>query len=486
MLKKPLSLRIRLFISMLFLVLISAIVIATITAYRYKNEAEVYHQSRLERKERSIKRHINYILRRTTYPVKTKNIPLIFKENGRIYELSEIHRMPLIIYNLKGELLLKSNESFTRDTLHQQIPDKVITQIVNSTDKSHLVSYELEGERYKSLYTYITDNKFKPLAILNLPYVENDDLVRRDIKAFIKNLVEVYLLMLVLCVVLAFVISNIITKPIKTISEKLKDTRLGFANKKIVIDKVSDEIETLVTAYNSMTDQLEESAVKLARSERENAWKEMARQVAHEIKNPLTPMRLTIQSFERRFDPEDPNIKSKLGEYSDTLIQQIDTMSTIASAFSDFAKMPQRKDEILDLNNVVDSVIDIFPEQGVAFSPSDHNIKINFDKVQLVRVVTNLVKNALQAIPSSRNPKILISTEIKEGKAVIKVEDNGAGIDADNKRRIFEPNFTTKSSGMGLGLAMVKRIIETYEGAINFESKKDVGTTFIVEIPVSN
>lgn len=458
--------------------------IATITAYRYKSEAKVYHQSRLERKEQSIKRHINYILRRTTYPVKTVNIPLIFKENGRIYELSEIHKMPLIIYDLEGKLLLKSNESFTKDTLQQQIPSAVIAQIKNSSNKSHLVSYEREGERFKSLYTYITDNKFKPLAILNLPYVENDDLVKKDIRAFIKNLAEVYLLMLVLCVVVAFLLSNFITRSLKSVSEKIKDTRLGLHNKKIVVENVSDEIATLVTAYNSMIDKLEDSAVQLARSERENAWKEMARQVAHEIKNPLTPMRLTIQSFERRFDPSDPNIKTKLSEYSETLIQQIDTMSTIASAFSDFAKMPKRKDEVLDLNDVIDSVVDIFPEQGVYFDPSKQTIKINFDKVQLVRVVTNLVKNAIQAIPTKRRPQVLLITKIIGKIALIEVHDNGTGIEIENKDKIFEPNFTTKTSGMGLGLAMVKSILETYEGRISFETTLGLGTIFKVEIPL--
>lgn len=486
MIKKPFSLRVRLFISMMFLVLISAIVIATITAYRYKSEAELYHQSRLERKERSIKRHINYILRRTTYPIEPRNIPLIFKENGRIYELSEIHRMPLIIYDLNGSLLVKSNESFTKDSLRQKIPDAVISQIENSSDKSHLISFEKEGERFKSLYTYITDNKFKPLAILNLPYVENDDLVKKDIRAFIKNLAEVYLLMLVLCVALAFLLSNFITRSLKSVSDKIKDTRLGLHNKKIVVENVSEEIATLVTAYNSMIDQLEASAVKLAQSERENAWKEMARQIAHEIKNPLTPMRLTVQSFERRFDPEDPKIRMKLGEYSETLIQQIDTMSTIASAFSDFAKMPRRKDEILDLNYVIYSVVDIFPEQGVSFKPSETAIKINFDKVQLVRVVTNLVKNALQAIPFSREPQIVLTTYVFGEKAIIEVQDNGTGIEAENKERIFEPNFTTKTSGMGLGLAMVKSILETYEGKIYFISAVDLGTTFKVEIPLLN
>ncbi len=484
MLKRPFSLRTRLFIAMLSLVMIASIVIAGITTFRYKNEAEQYHKDRLERKEMAIKQNINYVLKRTTYPVTTQNIPLIFKENGRIYELSAVHRMPLIIYDLKGELLIKSNESFIKDSIKQGIPDIVISKMNNSPKKRFLVSYDRDGERFQSSYSYITDNKFKPLAILNLPYLQNDDLVKKDILAFLRSLVEVYLFMLLICIGLAYLLSNYITRSITTISDKINKTRIGKQNKKIEASYISAEISVLVEAYNSMIDQLEESAVKLAVSERENAWREMAKQVAHEIKNPLTPMRLTVQSFHRKFDPEDPQIKNKLTEYSDTLIQQIDTMSAIASAFSNFAKMPERKDEILNLNEVVSSALDIFTEKGIIFNASAEEVLINFDRTQLIRVITNLIKNALQAISEDRVLQIIVTISRQENDAYIYVKDNGVGIDLGDKQKIFEPNFTTKSSGMGLGLAMVKSIIETYKGTITYTSVKNEGSEFVVRIPL--
>ncbi|WP_010177800.1 sensor histidine kinase [Aquimarina agarilytica] len=484
MLKRPFSLRTRLFIAMLSLVMIASVVIAGITTFRYKNEAEQYHKERLERKEMAIKQNINYVLKRTTYPVTTKNIPLIFKENGRIYELSAVHRMPLIIYDLKGELLIKSNESFIKDSVKQGIPNIVISKMNASPKKRFLVSYEREGERFQSSYSYITDNKFKPLAILNLPYLQNDDLVKKDILAFLRSLVEVYLFMLLICIGLAYLLSNYITRSITAISEKINKTRIGKQNKKIEASYISEEVSVLVEAYNSMIDQLEESAVKLAVSERENAWREMAKQVAHEIKNPLTPMRLTVQNFHRKFDPSDPQIKNKLTEYSDTLIQQIDTMSAIASAFSNFAKMPERKDEILNVNEVVASALDIFTEDGIVFNAAAEEILINFDRTQLIRVITNLVKNALQAVPEDRSSAIEVTISRHANDAYIYVKDNGVGIDLENKQQVFEPNFTTKSSGMGLGLAMVKSIIETYKGTISYTSVKNKGTEFVVRIPL--
>lgn len=484
MLKRPFSLRTRLFAAMFLLVLLASVIIGGVTAFRYKKEAEQYHLKRLERKEMSIKQNIDYVLKRTTYPVTTENIPLIFKENDRIYELSQIHKMPLIIYNLKGELLIKSNESFLRDTIKQGIPDLVISEMNSSPDKRYIVTYERGEKTFQSSYSYLTDGKFKPLAILNLPYLQNNDLVKKDIRAFVKNLIEVYFFMLLLCVGLAYLLSNYITRSITSISDKINKTRIDKQNKKIKADNVSGEISVLVDAYNSMIDQLEESAVKLAVSERENAWREMAKQVAHEIKNPLTPMRLTVQSFERKFDPTDPNIKTKLGEYSETLIQQIDTMSAIASAFSNFAKMPARKDEILNINEVVASALDIFIEKGIVFESAPSNIQINFDRTQLIRVITNLVKNAFQAISQDVVPLVKIRIKEEDNNALIYVTDNGSGIDSENKQRIFEPNFTTKSSGMGLGLAMVKSMVETYSGSISFTSEINKGTEFVIRIPL--
>lgn len=232
-----------------------------------------------------------------------------------------------------------------------------------------------------------------------------------------------------------------------------------------------------------MIDELEESAVKLATSEREQAWREMAKQVAHEIKNPLTPMRLTVQNFQRKFDPKDSTIISKVDEYSKTLIQQIDTMSSIASAFSTFAKMPAQQNETLNVVNIVKLALDIFNEEYIIFTRDAEEIIAKFDRTQLIRVVTNLVKNAIQAISKIDTPQIIVHVSELDNNVIITVTDNGSGVPEENKDKVFEPKFTTKSSGMGLGLAMVKNIVETYNGSISFESQKDKGTMFKVVFP---
>jgi len=232
-----------------------------------------------------------------------------------------------------------------------------------------------------------------------------------------------------------------------------------------------------------MIDELEESAAMLAKNEREAAWREMAKQVAHEIKNPLTPMRLTVQSFERKFDPQDPTIEQKVKEYSDTLIQQIDTMSSIASAFSNFAQMPAQKSETLNVVKIVGLALDIFNEDYIIFPSDKENIIAKFDRTQLIRVVTNLVKNGIQAIAEDQTPKIMVNVFTEEENVVITVSDNGVGITEENKKKIFEPKFTTKTSGMGLGLGMVKNIVKTYNGNVTFTSQEGKGTVFKVTFP---
>jgi len=232
-----------------------------------------------------------------------------------------------------------------------------------------------------------------------------------------------------------------------------------------------------------MIDELEESASKLAKSEREQAWREMAKQVAHEIKNPLTPMKLTVQSFERTFDPTEEGIKEKVKDYADMLIQQIDVMSSIATSFSDFAKMPQKNIENINIIHVVKSAIDLFYDNDVSFKTNQEEVFVDVDKNQITRVVNNLVKNAIQAAERVENPLISVEVQNQNRSVCILVKDNGKGISKEDEIRIFEPKFTTKSSGMGLGLPMVKNIIEAYGGSVEFQSVESLGTTFRIKIP---
>ncbi|MCB0427893.1 MAG: GHKL domain-containing protein [Mangrovimonas sp.] len=466
---------------MIALVLLASILIALVSIFQYRDEAKDYDQQRLDRKEKNVRAHINFIIKQTSYPVTTENLPLIFKDE--IYKIADIHNLQINFYDLEGSLLKSSKATIAQDSSKTCLSAEVLNELSESPERRFVIR-RFDGDKIsQSSYSYITDHKFKPLAILNIPSIEEDVFLNRELGEFLERLSYAYLFMLVLAVVLAYFLSSYITKSFNAISEKMNQISLDRRNEKLDVSTVSSEISSLVNAYNSMVDQLEESASQLAKSEREQAWREMAKQVAHEIKNPLTPMRLSVQSFERKFDPQDPDIIKKVQEYSKTLIQQIDTMSSIASAFSNFAKMPAQQNEMLNVVEVVKIVLDIFTEDYISFQAEEEEIIAKFDRTQLIRVVTNLVKNATQAIPDGKQPRVEVSVFSQEQWVVITVKDNGIGISEENKYKIFEPKFTTKSSGMGLGLAMVKNIVETYQGNITFTSQLGVGTTFKVSFP---
>ncbi len=480
---RTISLRIRIFLSMILLTLIASILIASISIYQFKNEAKDYHHERLERKENAIKEHINFVLATTTYPLTENNIPLIFKD--KIHELSDIHSLQINIYSLKGKLLKSSKSSFSIDTVAPPIPNYILGLIQSSIDKRYVDVKTIDDKKYRASFSQIKDLKFKPLGILNLPYIQDDGFYERELRNFLIRLGQVYSFMLVIAFGLAYFLSSYITKSLKSISLRITSTNLNQKNEKIETDDSSREVNLLIEAYNGMVDKLEESALLLAQSEREQAWREMAKQVAHEIKNPLTPMRLTVQSFERKFDATDPDIKQKIKDYSDTLIQQIDTMSSVASAFSNFASMPAQQNETLNVVSVIELALEIFNEEFISFEPEDAEIITIMDRTQLIRIITNLVKNAIQAIPDEQTDKqISIKVKKNDHLAIIQVVDNGNGIEAQNIPRIFEPKFTTKTSGMGLGLGIIKNIIENYKGTITFESEIGIGTTFTVTLPL--
>lgn len=478
---KKLSLRTRIFIAMVLLVVLASVLIAVVSIFQYNEESRDYHKKRLERKEHNIQEHINYVLRQTTYEIKTEKIPLIFKE--KIYEIASIHKMQLNLYDLEGNLLKSSLARLKPDSLAVCLDADILNALSNSEDRRYVEKRLENNETYLSSFTYITDQKFKPLAILNLPYLEKDEFLSKELNEFLFRLAYAYIFMLLIAIILAYFSSKYITRTLKTISDKIHATRLEKRNQKINIQTSTEEISTLVNSYNSMIDELEESAVKLATSEREQAWREMAKQVAHEIKNPLTPMRLSVQSFQAKFNPKDPEIFQKVDEFSNTLIQQIDMMSSIASAFSNFAKMPAQKNEMLNVVEIVTMALDIFNEKYIVFNSSKDRIIAKFDRTQLIRVVTNLVKNGIQSIPEGVAPEIRVSLSEENNNVILKIRDNGIGIKDENKEKVFEPKFTTKSSGMGLGLAMVKNIVNTYNGSISFKSHNNKGTTFKVVFP---
>ncbi|WP_144896074.1 PAS domain-containing sensor histidine kinase [Lutibacter sp. Hel_I_33_5] len=467
---------------MILLILLASVLILGVTIYQYDEQTKEYNIHRFGRKEQATNQSIDLELKtKTSYPVNTKNLPKIFQE--RIYEISSIHKLNITIYDMNGKLLKSSIPAAFEKVEQIPLSKEVIAELANNSNHRILKIDNKKEISYQSSYAYINDPKFKRIGILELEFSQDNSEQERELREFMYRLGLVYLLMFVIAIAFAYFLSSYITRSIKKVSDKMQQTRLNKRNEKITLDAASSEINNLVDAYNSMIDDLQESAVKLAKSEREQAWREMAKQVAHEIKNPLTPMRLSVQSFERKFDPEDPKIKEKLTEYSQTLIQQIDVMSSIASAFSDFAKMPTQKREKIEVISVVKLALDIFNEEGVSYVPLENELYANLDKTQLIRIVTNLIKNALQASEKEEKPIIEVKVKSEKNNVKIIVSDNGKGISEEVKDLIFEPKFTTKSSGMGLGLPMIKNIIEAYDGTISFTSKEGIGTVFTVMLP---
>lgn len=392
------------------------------------------------------------------------------------------------LYDVDGNLYASSRPKVFDVGLVSRKMNPEAFQQISVEKKSEFIHDENIGNlAYLSAYLPVKNKEGKLQAYLNLPYFAKQSDLEKEISTFLVALINVYVLLFALSVLAAIFISNYLTHPLRLIQEKMRQVKLGRQSDTIEW-KNKDEIGSLVSEYNRMIVELAKSAELLAQSERESAWREMAKQVAHEIKNPLTPLRLSIQLLERAYRDKAPDIDQKVERLSKTMIEQIDTLSSIASAFSDFAKMPKPNNEGMDLKALVQNAIQLFHEtsETTDFRFDDNGIDkawICADKEQLLRVFNNLFRNGIQAIPEDRQGRIEVSLT-KQGKNfIIAVKDNGTGISEEVIDKIFVPNFTTKTAGMGLGLAMVKNIVESASGMIWFETTKGKGTTFFVSFP---
>jgi nitrogen fixation/metabolism regulation signal transduction histidine kinase len=248
-----------------------------------------------------------------------------------------------------------------------------------------------------------------------------------------------------------------------------------------------DELGLLVREYNEMIIKVEDMAAKLASNEREAAWRELALQVAHEIKNPLTPMKLNIQYLQSAIKSGRPDVPELTAKLTNGLIDQIENLNVIASEFAHFAKMPEAQPEVLGVHDMLLSIVALFhKEKGVSINllTPAQPLQIIMDKGYFMRIFTNLIKNAIQAIPLERPGRIDISYKRMDKKVIILVKDNGTGIPPELRDKMFVPYFTTKSSGTGIGLSMSKNIVEHSNGKIWFETETGAGTTFFVQFPL--
>lgn len=477
--------------SMIAIMIFSFLVIGYSTILHFRSEYNNYHLVRLISQERAIRSAIEYIVRGKEELLETPYTPTDDEEDQQqgldLPSLSAIHLLDVNIYNLAGELVNTSQPDIFEKGLISQRMNADAYDELRIRKKSQYIQNETIGQLdYLSVYVPLRDTHGKILAYLNLPYFAKEKELQGEISSFLVALINVYVFLLVVGGFLAYLLSNSITASLSAISNKLKFTQLGRKNEPIEWN-ADDEIGRLVKEYNKMIIELENSARLLARSERESAWREMARQVAHEIKNPLTPMKLSIQHLQRAIAEKRPNVDELANKVISTLIEQIENLNHIASEFSTFAKMPTAKNEVFDLVEVIESVAHLFGENRqvtVRFTRPADPVWVYADKNQVLRVLNNLVKNAVQAIPDNKRGTVEISVRLKLNSCIITVADNGAGIPKSQQEKVFQPNFTTKTSGTGLGLSISRQIVENTGGEIWFESKEGKGTSFFVKLPL--
>ena len=478
--KSNLSLGARIFLAMTVIVVITFILISIITIPQFKTQSDKYHSKRLERKEAQIQRSIAYFSKEARQYLDIEQFDSILSE--KIYEVSDVQSVKFSIYDLEGKLI---NSTLPKNEINS-IDSNLLEKILNEEDSKIIEITKKDNVQYRSSYSLIIDDNFQALWILNLPYYDDDNLNSYELDSFLIILGEVYFFLLILSIIISYFVSQYMTKAISEIALKMKQTRLDKTNSKIKIIARSKEVNSLVESYNNMVEMLDKNVKELSQSNKEEAWRQMAKQVAHEIKNPLTPMKLSVQSFERNFKEEEDNNDSKVKEFTQTIIQQIDTMSSIASAFSNFAEMPIQKGEKTNIVLAIKLALEIFKEENILFKSDSEKIIVEIDKPQIVRIITNLIKNSIHACQNVKVPELRVSIIKKIDIVEIKVKDNGHGIPKELISNIFEPNFTTKSGGMGLGLGMVKNLVMSYNGKIDFDTKLNKGTTFTITFPIVN
>ncbi len=401
--------------------------------------------------------------------------------------LSAVYNTDINLYNLQGHLEISTQPKVFEKKLISEKMNPVAFEEMKNKMRTEIIAKEKIGKlEYFSAYAPLLNQNRETIAYINLPFFANPKEYNSEILNFLNTLINVYAFVFVLIGFFAVFIANSITKPLTLIENSIKKTKIGNHNEPITW-KGKDEIGNLIREYNKMIIALEMSTAKLARSERESAWREMAKQVAHEIKNPLTPIKLGIQLLDRAYQNRDPEFKIKFEKFKNVLIEQIDSLSNIAIEFSDFAQMPITKNEIVKVDDVILKSMELFKnssEVSITFLADAEENYIIADKDQLLRTCNNLIKNAIQAIKEESDGEIIISTKNIFDIIQISFTDNGIGIPNELKDKIFEPNFTTKSSGMGMGLAIIKNIVENSNGKIWFETEIGYGTSFYLNFPV--
>ena len=476
------SLRTKIFIGFMVVCFFSIIGSTAMSYLIIKKSTDEQSVTEMQNKFEALMKTLDYAVSHTNI---TQDKDLVNILQNEIYEISDINKHDVILYDLQGNYLVSNKE--LNLVAQKKIPHETLMNVLESDKRVDVQEYDQKvGSNVTSSYMILRNNMLEPIAIVYFPFYHNDNIYAGAFNKYVQYIILVNLFLILLSIWLSWVISKNLTKTITRISELITRTTLFGREMKPIKYFQNDELSGLVKSYNKMIYQIEDQKMLLANKEREEAWREMAKQVAHEVKNPLTPMKLLIQNFERKFDKNDPKKKKKVRNLSRSLVDQIDLVATVASAFSEFAKLPPKNDEFFNLKEELENLVRVFNDDGnIYFHANKDLMPVRMDRIYLSRIFTNMITNAKQAVSEQRKSIINIDAELFNKKIIIVIEDNGIGIPKDKLEQIFEPNFTTKNSGMGLGLTMVKKMIEEYKGDISVKSEEGKGTKFTIILPTN-
>ncbi len=487
-----LSIRNQVHSTILFISLLSFFVVGIATILFFINRYNNNNRDKLSRTIRIMQNEMDNSLKDLIVYNGDQNIYSGFyrdKLEKTIARITEIYDVDVNIYDLDGNLKISSLPlPYSKGIVSNKMNPMAYYHLKKLREIQFFKEEAIGGLEYLSNYRPVLDKSGRKYAYLNIPYFTSQLKLRQEISNFLVAIINLNAFIFLIAGVVAFFITNRITRSFSFISNRMKEVNLGKVNEAIKW-KRNDEIGELVKEYNKMVAKLDGSAAALAKSEREGAWREMARQVAHEIKNPLTPMKLSLQYLQKAINNNTGNITELTKSVAATLVEQIDHLSQIAGQFSQFANIAHPRNEIFDLNETLKMTIQLHSlEDDVVmdFLPVDSPVFINADKTHINRLFTNLIQNASQAVPDTRKVHVEINEKIQDGSILVTIKDNGNGIPENMRSKIFTPNFTTKTSGTGLGLAMCRGIIEQSKGDIWFESTEGEGAIFYVKLPMVN
>lgn len=487
-----LTIRNQVYGTVIFISVLSFIVTGVATVLFFSNRYENNNREKISKALELIEREIKEGVEKISFAddvirsYDSLNLPRL---DSIITRVARINNADVSIYDIAGNLKVNTIKiPYDAGIISRKINPAAFYRLHTLNGSQYFEKEKIGKLEYLSCYMPVHDGKGHVYAYLNVSYYFSQQGFTQDISNFMVTMINLNAFIFLIAGIVALIIANRITRSFSFISEKMSDVNLGKMNEPIVWNR-NDEIGQLVTEYNKMVSKLEDSAAALAKSEREDAWREMARQVAHEIKNPLTPMKLSLQYLQRAIAGNAPNVESLSVNVAQTLVEQIDHLSQIAGEFGQFANIGNPKKEIFDLNEALRIVTQLHATADtlhLEWKAWPQPFPVFADRTQINRLFTNLLQNAIQAVPKERTPRIVVENTRIGNNVLVMVRDNGDGIPEAMRSSIFTPNFTTKTSGTGLGLAMCKGIVEQCRGQIWFETQLGEGTTFFVELPLTN